>query len=910
MGHSHSFREPSSPQTLLQIDDIPLHALAQFYAMSDAKLAFARTKIKPPRQRADLIDRGALQTQMSQALQQQKLVLLLAPAGWGKTSALARQLAILPPNTRVAWVSADEEDDVPRLLAALTAALEPLELSWRVSPAALGTLALGSRGVQQAAAEVVNALAEAEVTRGLLILDDIHRIADLKVFDFLSALADWLPERWGLVLSSRTEPPLAFARWRARGELSEFRQADLRFSADEVKDMLRARGDNIDRADELHRSTEGWAAGLRLMISVGAKAGSVSGRQHVYDFLADEVLAGMDERLRLFLLRCSVLPELTPTRCTHVCAMPDAQEHFEKVEREGLFVTPLDDTTRTLRLHDLFRNFLEDRLQRDHAAELPGLLQRAAEHEPDLVRAVTWLVRAGAWGAAASTLAARGPVLVSQGGGLAIERLLGLFAPASFGQDPRLHLLRGLCAIQAFDFELIGDAMRQAAEGLDHIGMTNEAALARAYQHMAGLSSGQLDASASGMAALHARGLDGPAGALAAYYCGWTHYAMMKPEAAAGYIDIALAHLERVQDASAWQPLYLVGFLASLPRMGPVLERFVRGAMLVAGECASLLRLGVQQVRCALALREGRVGEARDWLASADDEMRWLGNPRSALNLNTMLHFAINPLVGDEAACRKAATEIRTDFHNSTPEHRRTHAGTALLCEVRCAWALGDTAWVREAVADRLQAANAFEWPIGALECSIARGMLALIDGRDAEAEQALMPPSGAIERLPALAGGQSVVLCVEAQRRQGRLDAASELLTRWFDSLDAGEPVGGALLAGPAVLTSVAGVAWGDRLAPSRQQRLRDLAAQARALREEGLTPAPDLSKAHVLGGLTEREAEVLDLLAQGQSNKLIARALDLSPFTVKRHVANILNKTATTSRTEVATWWVAQRG
>jgi LuxR family transcriptional regulator, maltose regulon positive regulatory protein len=878
--------------------------------MSEANLAFARTKIQPPRQRADLIDRSVLQAQMSQALLQQKLVLLLAPAGWGKTSALARQLALLPSDTGVAWVSADEEDDVPRLLAALTATLEPLELPWRVSPAALSTLALSSRGVQQAAAEIVNALAEAEITRGFLIFDDLHRIADPKVFEFLSALADWLPEHWCLVLSSRTEPPLALARWRARGELSEFRQADLRFSSDEVAAMLRSRGDDTDRADELHRSTEGWAAGLRLMLSVGAKASSITGRQHVYDFLADEVLAGMDERLRLFLLRCSVLPELTPKRCAHVSAMLDAQEHFEQVAREGLFVTPLDDSTRTLRLHDLFRNFLEDRLQRDHAAELPELLQRAAEEEPDLVRAGTWLIRAGAWGAAASHLATRGPMLVSQGGGPAIERLLALFPPASLGQDPRLHLLRGLCAIQAFDFELIIDAMRQAAEGLDRLGMVNEAALARAYQHMAGLSSGQLEASAEGIAALHARRLDGAAGALAAYYCGWIQSATMKSEAAAGYIETALTHLEKVQDASAWQPLYLIGFLASLPGMGPILERFVRGATHVMGERASLLRLGVLQARTTLAMREGRIGEARDWLASADDELRWLGNPRSALNLNTMLHFAIDPLVGDEVACRKAAEEIRADFSNSTPEHQRTHAGSALLCELRGAWALGDTAWIRAAAADRLQAANAFEWPIGALECSVAKGMLALVDGRVAEAEQALMPSPGAIERLPSLAGGQSLILCVEAQRRQGRLDAAASLLNRWFDSLDAGEPVGGVLLAGPAVLAAVAGVSWGGRLAQARQQRLRDLAAQALSLREGGLTPAPDLNPANLPAGLTEREAEVLDLLARGQSNKLIARSLDLSPFTVKRHVANILNKTTTTSRTEVAAWWVAERG
>lgn len=886
--------------------------------MPDAVAAFARTKIQPPRRRADLIDRPALRLPLADALQQQRLTLLMAPAGWGKTSALAGQLSALPEGTALAWLSADEDDDVPRLLAALTAALSPQDLPWRVSPSALGALALGPRGPSQAAQEVVNALAEAECSRGLVVIDDLHRLTDPAVFDFLAALAAWLPERWGLVLSSRTEPPLPLARWRARGELAEFRQSELRFAPEEVAAMLRVHGVGVERAAELHRSTEGWAAGLRLMLSAGANAASVAGRKHVFAFLADEVLAGMDETLRLFLLRCSVLPELTPARCAHVSAMPEALSCFEQVEREGLFVTALDDSTHALRLHDLFRDFLEDRLQRDHAAELPALLQRAAEHEDDLVRAVQWLARAGAWSAAAAALAARGPALVPHGGGPVIERLLGLFPVANLAHDPRLHMLQGLCAIHAFDFERICDAMQSAADGFERAGLSGPAALARCYQHMAGFSCGRQDTSVAGIAELQARGLGGAPGGLAAYYHGWMHAATLKTEAAAGYIEIALDKLEQANDAAAWQPLYMLGFLASLPGMGPLLQRFVRGAMAVTGERASLLRLGVLQVRVLMALREGHVAEARDWLASADDELQWLGRPRSSLNLNTMLHFAVDPLVGDEAACRQAAADIRADMRTATLSHRRTHAGSALLCELRCAWALGDTGWVRAAAADRLQAHNGFEWGIGKLECSIAAGMLALLDGRDAEAEQGLMPPPGAIERLPGLAGANALMLCVEAQRRQGKLDAAAALLERWFDSLDAGEPVGGALLAGPQVLAAVAAVPWGRRLAAARQQRLRELAAQALALRQgraDAVNEAPatghgQATTPRLPAGLTGREAEVLDLLAQGQSNKLIARTLDLSPFTVKRHVANILDKTATASRTEVAAWWVARRG
>jgi LuxR family transcriptional regulator, maltose regulon positive regulatory protein len=878
--------------------------------MTEANLTFARTKIQAPRQRADLIDRAELQTQMNQALQQQKLVLLLAPAGWGKTSALARQLALLPPDTGVAWVSADEEDDVPRLLAALTAALEPLELSWRVSPAALGTLAMSSRGVQQAAAEIVNALAEAEITRGFLIFDDLHRIADPKVFEFLSALADWLPEHWCLVLSSRTEPPLALARWRARGELAEFRQAQLRFSPEEVEAMLRSRGDDIDRADELYRSTEGWAAGLRLMLSVGAKTGSITSRQHVYDFLADEVLAGMDERLRLFLLRCSVLPELTPTRCAFVSAMPDALQCFEQIEREGLFVTQLDDSFRTLRLHDLFRDFLEDRLQRDHPQELHSLLQRAAENETDLVRAVQWLVRAGDWKSAASTLAQRGAALLPQGGGPAVERLIGLFPLTEIERYPALDMLRGFCAFQTFDFNACSQAMQRAGVGFERDGMAEEAALAQIYRHIADFNSGQHDSAVAGLTSLHAADMSGTAGVLAAYFSAWVKFGIQEPEAVADHFNAALDKLEILNKPAVWHQLYFVALPAGAPGVSTALRRYLKGAVTAAGQQASLLRVAVQHVRAALALGAGEVVDACNWLGAADDDLQWLGRPRSCLTENLFLHFAIDAVMGDRVKCRETAALMRADMLESDSANRRTHGGATLYAELRSAWALGESEWVRAVAVDVHDAADPCQRSMALLERATAQGMVALLDGQYFEAEQALMPQPGVIERFVVFGGAQPLLLCVEAQRRQGKLDDAANLLTRWFDSLDAGAPVGGAFLAGPAVLAELASTPWGKRLPPARQDRLRALAAQAQALREGTSVSIASGQALRLPAGLTEREAEVLNLLAQGQSNKLIARSLDLSPFTVKRHVANILNKTATTSRTEVAAWWVAERG
>ena len=206
--------------------------------MQDAAPAFALAKIQPPRPRGALVERHALELALGQALQQAKLTLLLAPAGYGKTAALTRQIRQLPEGCALAWISADEDDPLQRFLACLSAALEPFDLPWRVAPDALATLAQAGRGLGDVASELVNALAAAEVPRGLIVVDDLHRITDPQVFELLQRMLERWPEQWGLVLASRVEPPLPLARLRAAGDLAEFGQRQLRFSPAEVDALL------------------------------------------------------------------------------------------------------------------------------------------------------------------------------------------------------------------------------------------------------------------------------------------------------------------------------------------------------------------------------------------------------------------------------------------------------------------------------------------------------------------------------------------------------------------------------------------------------------------------------------------------------------------------------------------------
>jgi len=871
-----------------------------------AELSFARTKIQPPSLRSDLISRPGLDAELQRALAVQRLTLILAPAGWGKTSALARQLSQLPPTTALAWVSADAEDDVPRFLAGLTAALEPLDLAWRVSPSALSTLLQADRGLRLIADEIINALSEADTPRGLIVIDDGHRWTEPRLFELLATIVDGLPASWGLVVASRTEPQLPLARLRARGELAEFRQGALRFDTDEVRALLQSHGLSADQAEELHRRTEGWAAGLRLMLSVGNSSGQRTNRSQrdVYDYLAEEVLEGMAPDLRQFLLRCSVLPELTIERSAHISQLPNAATLFEHIEREGLFVTPLDEAGQTLRLHDLFRDFLEARLRRDCPDELPGLLTRAADHEADLARAVTWLTSAGALDRAVHELTVRGPAMLAAFGHGYIDRLLSLFPQALHDSDPDLALLRGLCAFQSFDFDALVSAMSVAMRGYETRGRADMAMLARIYRSGALFNSGRADEARNEMEELHQAAPQGPPGALLNYFRLFLADMELRSEDVAPAVAEMLAQLELAPADPIWDGLIFFSVVALYPGAAATLERRDRFAATRLNQHTNALRASVLHVRATLALGRGQLQQAREWLDSADDDIEWLGRPFALHSENNQLHGLLAALAGDAATARRAAEQAYTGLRRSPKTYQRTHGDHEVGLGLRIYWLIGDADGVRRVRSTLYADANPSEWGTASIMRAMADGMVALLDQQNAVAEAALL--SGAQLNLWSNCGLGIVctVLAAEAQRRQGRLDAAAATLRPLLAHPHWPQVVGCALLAGEANIRSLAETAWGRHLSGGEQEQMRRLA---------GLTgdeqPAEAANRNALPAGLSAREAEVLELVSKGHSNKLIARDLSLSLFTVKRHVANMLGKTSLGSRTELAAWWIAQR-
>ncbi|MBI4675623.1 MAG: hypothetical protein HY741_28600 [Chloroflexi bacterium] len=282
-----------------------------------------QTKINKPQPKADWIKRPRLSTQLTHGLNR-PLILLSAPAGFGKSTALAQWLTQTPLPS--AWISLDESDnDLFVFLTYLTAAIQG------IFPGTLAQSAQLRRALQRPplahlASCLINELAELP-SDFVLVLDDYHAVHEPAIHDLLTELIEYAPRNTHLVLAARTDPPLALPKLRARRELLELRAADLRFTHEETQAFLASvKGDGITPrvAEALEVHSEGWIVGLRLgVLSVGEsenpdellstlKAGNP---RHAMDFLLTEVLVRQAPPVQNFLLRTSILDRLNGDLC-------------------------------------------------------------------------------------------------------------------------------------------------------------------------------------------------------------------------------------------------------------------------------------------------------------------------------------------------------------------------------------------------------------------------------------------------------------------------------------------------------------------------------------------------------------------------------------------------------------------
>ena len=331
------------------------------------------TKLYIPPPRSTIVVRPRLISQLNEGLSSgRKLTLISAPAGFGKTTLVSEWAAGC--GRPVAWLSLDEADNDPtRFLVYIVAALQTIapKIGAGVLAALQSPRPSSSELLLTALLNEITALSD----KFILILDDYHMLDSKPVDQALTFMVEHLPSRMVLIIATREDPSIPLARLRARGQLTELRAADLRFTPAEAAEFLN-RMMGLDLSPEnisaLEAHTEGWIAGLQLAaISMQGHQDTASfiksftGSHHfVLDYLVEEVLQQQSENIQTFLLRTSILDRMCGAICDAVLDSPSAsgQETLEYLERNNLFIFPLDNERRWYRYHHLFGELLRKRL--------------------------------------------------------------------------------------------------------------------------------------------------------------------------------------------------------------------------------------------------------------------------------------------------------------------------------------------------------------------------------------------------------------------------------------------------------------------------------------------------------------------------------------------------------------------
>ncbi|MFQ5401690.1 MAG: LuxR family transcriptional regulator, partial [Anaerolineae bacterium] len=342
-----------------------------------------QTKLYVPRLRPSLVPRPRLIAKLNRGLQQgSKLTLISAPAGFGKTTLVSEW--VVNCERPFAWLSLDEgESDPARFLLYLVAALQ--KATPELGQTAMAVLQSPQPPpLQTVLTPLLNEIATVPDSF-TLVLDDYHLVDVQAVDKALIFLLDHLPPQLHLVITTREDPNLPLSRLRARGQLTEIRAADLRFTTKETAVFLQqVMGLDLteEQIDALEARTEGWIAGLQMAALSMRGQEDVAGfiqsftgsHRFVLDYLMEEVLCQQPDDVQEFLLKTAVLNQLTGPLCNALTGANNGQEILETLERANLFLVPLDNERRWYRYHHLFADLLRQRLQQSATERIVNAL--------------------------------------------------------------------------------------------------------------------------------------------------------------------------------------------------------------------------------------------------------------------------------------------------------------------------------------------------------------------------------------------------------------------------------------------------------------------------------------------------------------------------------------------------------
>ena len=865
------------------------------------------SKYRIPRPRRDAVPRPALLARTLERAADARLVLVQAPAGFGKTTLLVQLAAALAaaPGGEVVWVSLDAEDnDANRLFAALFGALAALDLPWAVPPATvLAQLQDASPAARTALGLLIDALGGRPDVRIALVLDDLHHVSDAAALQLLDTLIARAPPELSLFIGSRVAPPLSLARWRAGGELVELGFEDLQFDLDAAQALCRLRGLEAPSDETLQAvlaRTHGWVAGLHLMLGSARNGAGLpaligpAAHRHLFDFFAQEVLSELPLPLQQFVLYSSVLPELSPALCQAVTGRGDATAVLDTLFSRQLFLSALDEALPLLRFHDLFRDFLRAELERREPGLAAELHARAAAAETRAERAVPHWLAARRWSEALAALRQMADGLLAVGGTHRLERWLEQLPPDWREPQADAALLRGLCAWSRWDWVHARDEFQRSHDAFARQGQQRDRFVALGMLGACHNALGDLQRAEEVLAAAADAQLPPALQVAFDSLCAW--HGVARGDSAA-----VLAALTAMADNAALAPEarypnivdMSYGHFVGLPGTRPLMERLRR-------LCRSDRRGDEVQVPALdawLAFWHGEPDPAREALQALLRLQRQLPGDVmlsiSALHLRS-LHLAAQGQTAEALAVIAQVQGVMAPGYSQG--WRRTYAHA----QARIHWRAEDADGLAALLPELARPRSAREWPVLDTGAALVQGQHALLRG-DLAAARELLEHAAVLQRggrLPAFMGDTRFALAA-CRAGRGELDAAAAALDELLSEAIPEEGLG--LLLEPPGRLQALWQALASRLrcpAAAQAQLRRRLAAWQAGGAPVDAVPLDD--------PLSAREREVLALLAEGQSNKLIARALDLSLHTVKRHVANILTKLALDSRTQAAAYWL----
>jgi len=424
---------------------------------SSAGIPLLMTKLYIPHARQNMVSRPRLTERMNAGMRG-TLTLIVAPAGWGKTTLLSAWHADPSrPAQPLGWVSLDAGDNDPvRFWTYVIVALNTPYSS--VDETALALLhSPQSPPIESVLTLLLNALTTRS-TETVLVLDDYHLIEAQPIHDALTFLLDHLPSQLHLVIASRLDPPLPLARLRARGSLIELRTADLRFTPQEATAFLTEVMGlplSLEEIVALESRTEGWIAGLHLVALslqgrddltgfITAFAGS---NRYIIDYLVEEVLARQPENVQHFLVQTCLLARLSSSLCDAVRGSDESQALLEYLERTNLFIIAFDDQRQWYRYHHLFAEVLQNRLQQTQPTEVPELHRRACgwyEQHQMFAEAVTHALAVPDVERAARLIEQQGMLLAQRGQAQMVLDWLNTLPDALVRTHPYLCIIHAL----------------------------------------------------------------------------------------------------------------------------------------------------------------------------------------------------------------------------------------------------------------------------------------------------------------------------------------------------------------------------------------------------------------------------------------------------------------------------------